>query len=111
MSAIKYLEAWNQTMSTKTEEPLASLLHDSFHMHSPRHGESTPKAEHLKWCVNEGPDSIGDFKVLYPEMDLRSKAKMQGYEGDPCGDCGNYTLVRNGTCMKCNTCGATSGCS
>ncbi len=44
-------------------------------------------------------------------MDERTKAKMQGYEGDPCGDCGNYTLVRNGTCMKCNTCGATSGCS
>ena len=44
-------------------------------------------------------------------MDPRAKAKMQGYEGDPCGDCGNYTLVRNGTCMKCNTCGATSGCS
>lgn len=44
-------------------------------------------------------------------MDQRTKAKMQGYEGDPCGDCGNYTLVRNGTCMKCNTCGGTSGCS
>ncbi|MFC3167828.1 vitamin B12-dependent ribonucleotide reductase [Paracoccus fontiphilus] len=44
-------------------------------------------------------------------MDLRSKARMQGYEGDPCGECGNYTLVRNGTCMKCNTCGGTSGCS
>ena len=44
-------------------------------------------------------------------MDERVKAKMQGYEGDPCGDCGNYTLVRNGTCMKCNTCGGTSGCS
>ncbi|MBS9716394.1 vitamin B12-dependent ribonucleotide reductase [Pseudohalocynthiibacter aestuariivivens] len=44
-------------------------------------------------------------------MDARTKAKMQGYEGDPCGDCGNYTLVRNGTCMKCNTCGGTSGCS
>jgi ribonucleoside-diphosphate reductase alpha chain len=42
---------------------------------------------------------------------LRTKAKMQGYEGDPCGECGNYTLVRNGTCMKCNTCGGTSGCS
>ncbi len=39
------------------------------------------------------------------------QARMQGYEGDPCGECGNYTLVRNGTCMKCNTCGATSGCS
>ncbi len=44
-------------------------------------------------------------------MDDRTKAKMQGYEGDPCGECGNFTLVRNGTCMKCNTCGATSGCS
>jgi len=44
-------------------------------------------------------------------MDARVKAKIQGYEGDSCGECGNYTLVRNGTCMKCNTCGATSGCS
>ncbi|TNF12451.1 MAG: vitamin B12-dependent ribonucleotide reductase [Rhodobacteraceae bacterium] len=44
-------------------------------------------------------------------MDARAKARMQGYEGEACGDCGNYTLVRNGTCMKCNTCGATSGCS
>jgi ribonucleoside-diphosphate reductase alpha chain len=45
------------------------------------------------------------------EIDARTKARMQGYEGDPCGECGNYTLVRNGTCMKCNTCGGTSGCS
>ncbi|MCC5966515.1 MAG: vitamin B12-dependent ribonucleotide reductase, partial [Natronohydrobacter sp.] len=44
-------------------------------------------------------------------LDARARAKMQGYEGDPCGECGNYTLVRNGTCMKCNTCGGTSGCS
>jgi ribonucleoside-diphosphate reductase alpha chain len=44
-------------------------------------------------------------------LDARAKAKMQGYEGEACGECGNYTLVRNGTCMKCNTCGATSGCS
>ncbi|WP_347266806.1 vitamin B12-dependent ribonucleotide reductase [Paracoccus sp. (in: a-proteobacteria)] len=44
-------------------------------------------------------------------LDARAKARMQGYEGDPCGECGNYTLVRNGTCMKCNTCGGTSGCS
>jgi ribonucleoside-diphosphate reductase alpha chain len=38
-------------------------------------------------------------------------ARMQGYEGDSCGECGNFTLVRNGTCLKCNTCGGTSGCS
>ena len=40
-------------------------------------------------------------------IDARSKAKMQGYEGEACGECGNYTLVRNGTCMKCNTCGCS----
>ena len=39
------------------------------------------------------------------------EARMKGYEGDACGECGNFTLVRNGTCLKCDTCGATSGCS
>jgi len=45
---------------------------------------------------------------------LREKirqAKAKGYEGDACTECGNFTLVRNGTCMKCDTCGSTSGCS
>ncbi len=46
-----------------------------------------------------------------PELSLVNRARMQGYEGEACGECGNYTLVRNGTCMKCNTCGGTSGCS
>jgi ribonucleoside-diphosphate reductase alpha chain len=39
------------------------------------------------------------------------EAKVKGYEGDSCPDCGNFTMVRNGTCLKCVTCGATSGCS
>lgn len=39
------------------------------------------------------------------------EAKMKGYEGDACPECGNFTLVRNGTCLKCNTCGGTTGCS
>ena len=39
------------------------------------------------------------------------EARLKGYEGDACGDCGNFTLVRNGTCLKCDTCGSTSGCS
>ncbi|MBL6933527.1 MAG: vitamin B12-dependent ribonucleotide reductase, partial [Rhodospirillales bacterium] len=44
-------------------------------------------------------------------MDQVREARMKGYEGDPCGECGNFTLVRNGTCLKCLTCGGTSGCS
>ena len=39
------------------------------------------------------------------------KAKMQGFEGEPCPECQNFTLIRNGTCLKCNTCGSTTGCS
>ncbi|MCB2106724.1 MAG: vitamin B12-dependent ribonucleotide reductase, partial [Rhodobacteraceae bacterium] len=38
-------------------------------------------------------------------------ARLQGYEGDSCPECGNFTLVRNGTCLKCVTCGGTTGCS
>jgi ribonucleoside-diphosphate reductase alpha chain len=38
-------------------------------------------------------------------------ARLKGYEGDPCGECGQLTLVRSGSCCKCDTCGATSGCS
>ena len=38
-------------------------------------------------------------------------ARQKGYEGDPCPECGQLTLVRSGACAKCDTCGATSGCS
>jgi ribonucleoside-diphosphate reductase alpha chain len=45
------------------------------------------------------------------ESDLISEARVKGYEGEACQECGNFTLVRNGTCLKCDTCGSTSGCS
>jgi ribonucleoside-diphosphate reductase alpha chain len=45
------------------------------------------------------------------EADRRVKAMMQGYTGDMCSECSNFTMVRNGTCLKCDTCGSTSGCS
>jgi ribonucleoside-diphosphate reductase alpha chain len=38
-------------------------------------------------------------------------ARIKGYEGASCADCGNFTLIRNGPCSNCDTCGATSGCS
>jgi ribonucleoside-diphosphate reductase alpha chain len=39
------------------------------------------------------------------------QARLKGYEGDPCPECGSWTMVRNGTCLKCETCGSTTGCS
>ena len=50
-------------------------------------------------------------KALLAAAEKRAEAKAQGYEGEACGECGNFTLVRNGTCLKCNTCGGTTGCS
>ena len=45
------------------------------------------------------------------ESEQRREAKLKGYTGDSCPECGQFTLVRNGTCLKCNTCGSTTGCS
>jgi ribonucleoside-diphosphate reductase alpha chain len=39
------------------------------------------------------------------------EARLKGFEGDACPECGNFTMVRNGTCLKCTTCGGTTGCS
>jgi ribonucleoside-diphosphate reductase alpha chain len=38
-------------------------------------------------------------------------ARLKGYTGDACGECGSFTMVRNGSCLKCDSCGQTSGCS
>jgi ribonucleoside-diphosphate reductase alpha chain len=39
------------------------------------------------------------------------RAKQLGYTGDSCPECGSMTMIRNGTCQKCMTCGSTTGCS
>jgi ribonucleoside-diphosphate reductase alpha chain len=58
--------------------------------------------------VTTGSQSL---KTSETQEDKYNRARQMGYTGDACGDCGSMTLVRNGTCLKCNTCGATSGCS
>ncbi|WP_315729918.1 adenosylcobalamin-dependent ribonucleoside-diphosphate reductase [Bradyrhizobium sp. SZCCHNRI2010] len=56
--------------------------------------------------------SVSDTRVMGDtKPDKRSIAKLSGYTGDTCGSCGNITMVRNGTCLKCDTCGETTGCS
>ena len=51
---------------------------------------------------------VGDGKV---KLQLIRDAKARGYEGDSCPECGALTMVRNGSCLKCVSCGGTSGCS
>jgi ribonucleoside-diphosphate reductase alpha chain len=63
---------------------------------------ATVALEHLPWTQ-------ADARAQAAEK--RAEARAKGYEGEACGECGNFTLVRNGTCMKCDTCGSTTGCS
>ncbi|HUV08767.1 MAG TPA: adenosylcobalamin-dependent ribonucleoside-diphosphate reductase [Spirochaetia bacterium] len=70
-------------------------------MNTEEHGESNGK---------DGSDGVfadGSSNGSH----LSRIAQLQGYEGDPCPNCGHFTLVRNGTCFKCETCGSTTGCS
>jgi ribonucleoside-diphosphate reductase alpha chain len=113
--------------------PAPQMMAGDAHFHAEEHGDEDYGAE--------GPVDLSDIRagieqamtsvsagnpvgaqlaslgaaIRNPARDLHAKraaeAKMKGFEGDSCGACGNFTLVRNGTCMKCNTCGATSGCS
>jgi ribonucleoside-diphosphate reductase alpha chain len=66
----------------------------------------TEKLEALQWS------KAGSAQTAVPsKAERRAEAKAKGYEGEMCSECGNFTLVRNGTCMKCDTCGSTTGCS
>ncbi|MBX3730396.1 MAG: intein-containing adenosylcobalamin-dependent ribonucleoside-diphosphate reductase [Candidatus Sumerlaeia bacterium] len=49
--------------------------------------------------------------AVIPQAEQVRIARLKGYEGDPCTTCGSFTLVRNGVCLKCETCGGTTGCS
>jgi ribonucleoside-diphosphate reductase alpha chain len=75
----------------------------------------TPRSGHLHTALEaghangHGSNGAGGAKAALAEK-VR-QARLKGYEGDPCTECGQLTLVRSGTCCKCDSCGATSGCS
>lgn len=79
---------------SETESKIDSLFNEA------NTAKSTEKAEN---------ESATEAKKLAAKR--RMHAMMQGYTGDMCSECQNFTMVRNGTCLKCDTCGATSGCS
>lgn len=60
---------------------------------------------------DNGNGTSGKRATEQASMFIYEEAKMKGYTGDICEECGQATMVRNGTCLKCNSCGATSGCS
>src|SRR5262249_54808204 len=67
----------------------------------------TERLEQTQW--SKAGAAVG--AATQTKAERRAEAKAKGYEGEMCSECGNFTLVRNGTCMKCDTCGSTTGCS
>ena len=79
---------------------------------APRSGHLHPLPEHGNGNGNGHGATATRAAALPQTTDEKIRqARLKGYEGDPCGECGQLTLVRSGACCKCDTCGATSGCS
>ncbi len=72
-------------------------------------GEAT---EQKQVVAGKSPESeTGTKRSGSYRSEEMNRAKEMGFTGDMCPDCGSLTMVRNGTCLKCTTCGSTTGCS
>jgi ribonucleoside-diphosphate reductase alpha chain len=87
-----------ESHATKAEEPHPQPLLTVTH----------PRSSHMKVGVTNGNGHSHSHAI---PANAIAEARMKGYEGDPCPECGQFTMVRNGTCLKCVSCGGTSGCS
>ncbi|MDX2065549.1 MAG: vitamin B12-dependent ribonucleotide reductase [Fimbriimonadaceae bacterium] len=66
--------------------------------------------EYSAASVASRPASVA-YPVTTKLSETIRQARLKGYESEPCGNCGAFTMVRNGVCLKCDSCGETSGCS
>lgn len=73
------------------------------------HGHAATAAATATVSVTGGTTAVA--AAVSGRANQVAEARMKGYEGDNCPECGNFTLVRNGTCLKCDSCGSTTGCS
>lgn len=96
------LESDKITGESKDEEPLLEMI------------EKKEEVHHADGSVSVQSDKVysrqRDAEMVSQARKMQ-EAKMKGYEGEACPECQSFTLLRNGACMKCDTCGATTGCS
>jgi ribonucleoside-diphosphate reductase alpha chain len=117
-AAPKMLVIENSAVATEARVEIAEAasetdeLADSFEAQMRQiRGEVLKAANPVGEMVSAISTTLAGTATREVHLKRAAEARMKGYEGDACGSCGNFTLVRNGTCMKCNTCGSTSGCS
>ncbi|CAN5548070.1 hypothetical protein BH10BAC5_BH10BAC5_09010 [soil metagenome] len=72
---------------------------------------ASPRSSDTGTIIRSVTPVVSEKVVNKNNLEKVNEAKMKGYTGDVCHNCGSLTMVRNGTCLKCVTCGDTSGCS
>jgi ribonucleoside-diphosphate reductase alpha chain len=101
-------------MTTSTKEDSGDFLPD-LRLHRTRRTEAKTARSVSKANPMKATESAEKAAALpsgsHSDAAKIAQARIKGYEGDPCPACGSFTLIRNGTCMKCDTCGGTTGCS
>ncbi len=106
----------------ESEEVIAERVVDPKKPAKEKERFAAPRSTHLHLAKNgngngngsgtaPGPATVQAARTMTTAEDRVRLARLKGYEGDPCTECGQMTLVRSGACAKCDTCGATSGCS
>jgi ribonucleoside-diphosphate reductase alpha chain len=100
----------------EADSPKPSLAPRSLHTKpgSSSGGETKPSVAIPSRVTTTVPAGLAAPTVSTAVLSKAEKirqAKQKGYEGDPCPNCQQLTLVRSGACAKCDSCGETSGCS
>ena len=114
---LAHLDESTPLRSTELHRPAAEIETTQPEGHPPAHEsgrESTeqPAALDSLQATANGKSRYQDkLKLKSAHAAAVETARLQGYTGDICDSCGSMTMVRNGTCLKCVTCGSTSGCS
>jgi ribonucleoside-diphosphate reductase alpha chain len=94
------LESDKITGESKHEEPLLDMIEGTKEVH---HADGRVSTEKI-YTRERDAGMVSQAKKM-------QEARMKGYEGEACPECQSFTLLRNGSCMKCDTCGSTTGCS
>jgi ribonucleoside-diphosphate reductase alpha chain len=84
----------------------------SEHFHPGHEGAPLTEAQtRATIAAAESPAAVAVAAPASQKHEAINAAKAKGYTGNACGECGQLTMVRNGSCEKCDNCGSTSGCS
>lgn len=116
LAADQLLKAWDgghiAPVAGAVQHPQAHTTEDIQGLQAALSGSATPSYSHP---VGEPPSGtfvrVPPAILLAPPKISREQARGSGYTGDACTACQSMQVKRNGSCLVCESCGSTTGCS